>query len=254
MCGRRRSWLSLTMLTENYTTKHWEGGQGNGTGQIVPKEREKKNIITQTDSCFFRFVSVVLNQSDLLTNNSVTNEKNTLATDHRLMAISFQGSYLFRLSFDCITQSCRWSGKKKRNLLQIINVEWTFLSLVNSSWLDFFVVPLLSRRYTHPNERMEKKITLFATPFKSPALLSSVSHSTLSTHAHEDGARSSARLGNSCCYTYSALLWHLSHLWWERAAASAAALKYLYLFIPFCLLAAEGNIFRRLISARALSA
>jgi hypothetical protein len=41
-------------VTENYTTK-----------------RKKKKIITQTDSCFFRFVSMVLNQSDLLTNNSV---------------------------------------------------------------------------------------------------------------------------------------------------------------------------------------
>jgi hypothetical protein len=29
-------------VTENYTTKHWEGGQGNGTGQIVPRERKKK--------------------------------------------------------------------------------------------------------------------------------------------------------------------------------------------------------------------
>jgi hypothetical protein len=76
-----------------------------------------------------------------------------LTTDRRLMAISFQGSY--PSEFDYIIQSCRWSGKSF-----MLNEPCCLLSILRDSvylfWFWFFFVPLLSRRYIHLNERMEK--------------------------------------------------------------------------------------------------
>lgn len=171
---------------------------------------------------------MVLNHFDLLTNNSVTKWEKHLENGSPSNG-DFIISELLSLpsEFDCITQSCRWSGTK-RNLLQIIYVEWTLLFLVNFSWHDFFPSCL---GVIHTRTRGWEKITLFATPFKSPALLSSVSHSTLSTHA---------RLGNSCCYTVlGSALASLPLVMGESSSIrSISPYIFFYLFIPFCLLAA----------------
>lgn len=84
-----------------------------------------------------------------------------MKTDRRLMAISFQGSYLFRLSLIASPNLVDGAGKKEVSSKSfMLNEPCCLLSILRDSvylfWFWFFFVPLLSRRYIHLNERMEK--------------------------------------------------------------------------------------------------
>jgi hypothetical protein len=75
------------------------------------------------------------------------------------MAISFQGSYLFRLSLIASPNLVDGAGKKEVSSKSfMLNEPCCLLSILRDSsvLILFFFVPLFSRRNIHLNERMEK--------------------------------------------------------------------------------------------------
>lgn len=155
-----------------------------------------------------------------------------------MATLSFQGSYLFRLSLIASPNLVDGAGQKEISSKSfMLNEPCCFLSIFR----DMIFSPPVSALYT-PERADGKKSRCLRHPSNLP-LFSAPSLTRLWAHTHTKTVRVlllSARLGNSCCYTVlGSALASLPLVMGESSSIrSISPYIFFYLFIPFCLLAA----------------